>query len=468
MTPEELPTGWSLATIADVTGRAEQRVPASRECITYIDIGSIDRESKRVESPQKLDGSAAPSRARQVVRAGDVLVSMTRPNLNAVAMVPPELDQEVASTGFDILRPEIVDPKWLFALVRTHDFVTAMSELVQGALYPAVRPRDIRAFDLPLPPLNEQKRVTDKLDTLLARVDACRGRLDHVPALLKRFRHSVLAAATAGALTADWREERAIYEDWITTDIQSVAVVGTGSTPLRSNDAFYAPRGTPWITSAATASPIVTEAKEFVTDAAIVAHRLKKFPPGSLLVAMYGEGRTRGQVTELGIEATINQACAAVIANEGVIINRFLKLVLESNYLQMRDLAEGGNQPNLNLTKIKQFQLRVPTKLEQLEIVGRVERLFAYADRLEAGYTAAHAHIERLTPALLAKAFRGELVPQDPADEPASVLLERIRAAREAAPKPTRRRRTAASSAASRFEVIDASEAPLADAAGGR
>lgn len=156
---------------------------------------------------------------------------------------------------------------------------------------------------------------------------------------------------------------------------------------------------------------------------------------------MYGEGKTRGQVTELGIPATINQACAAIVVNEEKVIRNYLKLALQANYFEMRELAEGGNQPNLNLSKIKEFPLPLPSMAEETEIVRRVETLIAYADRLEVRYAAARAQVEKLTPALLAKAFRGELVPQDPNDEPASVLLERIRAACAATPKPQRGRR---------------------------
>ncbi len=98
--------------------------------------------------------------------------------------------------------------------------------------------------------------------------------------------------------------------------------------------------------------------------------------------------------------------------------------------LSTLELAEGGNQPNLNLSKIKEFPLPPPSLEEQTEIVRRVESLLAVADRLEARCASARAQVENLTPATLAKAFRGELVPQDPNDEPASVLLERIRAKR--------------------------------------
>jgi type I restriction enzyme S subunit len=183
-------------------------------------------------------------------------------------------------------------------------------------------------------------------------------------------------------------------------------------------------------------------AEEFVTDAAIAAHHLRVYPVGTLLVAMYGEGKTRGQVTELGIAATINQACAAIVVDEDRAQNAFVKLALQANYMEMRDLAEGGNQPNLNLSKIKEFPLRLPSIDEQAEIVNRVGSLFAYADRVLARYSAARDQIERVTPALLAKAFRGELVPQDPHDEPASVLLERIAAARGAAPPKSKSRKS--------------------------
>jgi type I restriction enzyme S subunit len=192
----------------------------------------------------------------------------------------------------------------------------------------------------------------------------------------------------------------------------------------------------------------VTQAEEFVTASAIAAHRLKKFPIGTLLVAMYGEGKTRGQVTELGIEATINQACAAVVVNEAKALKRFVKFALEANYFQMRELAEGGNQPNLNLSKIKGFPLRLPALPEQQEIVRRVEALFAFADRIEARLATARKTVERLTPATLAKAFRGELVPQDPNDEPAAALLERLHAQTDPATAKSKRGRRAKSTSA--------------------
>ena len=219
----DFPASWATAPIGDVTIDCRQRVPDFDEQFQYIDIGSIDRKKKTVTSPQQLFGRDAPSRARKLIQGDDVLVSMTRPNLNAVALVPQSLNGEIASTGFDVLRATGVDPRWIFYLVRSAAFIDRMSDLVQGALYPAVRSKDVRGFEAPIAPRNEQTRIADRLDAVLARVDACRDRLDRIPAVLIRFRQSVLAAATSGKLTEDWGEESAVRDKWRQVQLGEVA-----------------------------------------------------------------------------------------------------------------------------------------------------------------------------------------------------------------------------------------------------
>lgn len=365
---------------------------------------------------------------------GDVLLAKITPCFeNGKAGIPSGLPNGVGAGSSEYFvcrtRSQVILPKYLLAYFKTPDFLQLGESQMTGSVGHKRVPKNyLLDKQIPLAPLNEQKRIADKLDRLLAKVDACRQRCDRIPLILKRFRQSVLAAATSGELTEDWREEQGTLFNWQYTDIQSVAKVGTGSTPLRSNSSYYAELGVPWITSGATGQTFVNAATEFVTEAAISAHRLKIYPVGTLLVAMYGEGKTRGQVSELAIEATINQACAAVVVDESLAVRKYVKLVLQSNYLEMREMAEGGNQPNLNLSKIKNFPLPLPSLDEQKEIVRRVEKLFTFADRLEARYQTARAKCDQLTPAILEKAFQGELVPQDPNDEPVSVLLEKIQA----------------------------------------
>jgi type I restriction enzyme S subunit len=142
----------------------------------YVDITSVDNICKRIVSTKTLLGSDAPSRARQVILAGDVIVSTTRPNLNAVATVPAELDGQICSTGFCVLRANSdVDRDYLFAYVQTEEFVQSLSRLVKGALYPAVTDKHVRAQLIPLPPPSEQKRIAAILNEQMVGVERARA-----------------------------------------------------------------------------------------------------------------------------------------------------------------------------------------------------------------------------------------------------------------------------------------------------
>ena len=431
----ELPSSWAECMIGDVTRIVAGGTPPSKEAsnftfgnsgipwITPADLSGY-KEIYISRGTRNLSEKGFAQSSAKKMPAGSVLFSSRAP-IGYVAIAANEISTNQGFKSFVL--PDGINNHFIYYFLKYIKPVA--EEMATGTTFKELSGAAAAKIPLIVAPSNEQKRIADKLDAVLARVDACRDRLDRIPSILKRFRQSVLAAATSGKLTEEWREE-ANAVGWQQTDVQSVAHVGTGSTPLRSNSTFFAPTGTPWVTSAATSQTLVTDAGEFVTQAAITAHRLKTYPIGTLLVAMYGEGKTRGQVTELCIPATINQACAAIVVNEEKVLKSYVKLALQANYFEMRELAKGGNQPNLNLSKIKEFPLSLPGITEQAEIVRRVEALFAYADRLEARYAAARAQVEKLTPATLAKAFRGELVPQDPDDEPASVLLERIKAHR--------------------------------------
>lgn len=150
----------------------------------YIDIASVDQAAKAIVEPQQVAGSEAPSRARQLVRTGDVLVSTVRPNLNAVAEVPQALDGAIASTGFAVLRPRAAQlhPRYLYHWVRSREFVAAMVGRATGASYPAVSDRIVKSSELPLPPMEEQRRIAamlDQADELRAKRQVARS-LDYV------------------------------------------------------------------------------------------------------------------------------------------------------------------------------------------------------------------------------------------------------------------------------------------------
>ena len=191
-----------MSTLDELTlPKIDQTGPTESEEFTYVDISSVDNKTKRIVGPKRLPVTDAPSRARQRLKTGDVLVSMTRPNLNAVAIVPPELDGSIGSTGFHVLRAkDDVDARWLFNAVQSRGFIETMEGFVQGALYPAVRPKDIRGFELHVPPLQEQRRILDKIEKQFSRLDEAVANLQRVKANLKRYKASVLKDAVEGRL----------------------------------------------------------------------------------------------------------------------------------------------------------------------------------------------------------------------------------------------------------------------------
>lgn len=198
----------------------EQSGPNDRHEFVYVDIGSIDRETKKITAAKNLPSSEAPSRAKQRLKVGDVLISMTRPNLNAVAIVPISLDGAIGSTGFHVLRSQWVEPKFLFHLVQTQKFIDEMCRLVQGALYPAVRPKDISSFKFLLPSSFTQTRIVEKLEELFSDLDAGVAELKAAQKKLAQYRQSLLKAAVEGTLTAQWRAERAKSSEPLETGAQ--------------------------------------------------------------------------------------------------------------------------------------------------------------------------------------------------------------------------------------------------------
>lgn len=199
-----------VMSLGDVANLPVDKSGPENDEFIYVDISSVDREAKKIVETKRLLSSEAPSRAKQILKAGDVLVSMTRPNLNAVAIVPVALDGAVGSTGFHVLRSNVVDPKFIYYLVQSKDFIERMCAKVQGALYPAVRPKDIDSYTFNLSSsLEQQREVVAKIEELFSELDNGIKSLKTAREQLKTYRQSLLKHAFEGKLTEQWRKENA-------------------------------------------------------------------------------------------------------------------------------------------------------------------------------------------------------------------------------------------------------------------
>jgi type I restriction enzyme S subunit len=228
---------------------------------------------------------------------------------------------------------------------------------------------------------------------------------------------------------------------WCWSTVDQLASVGTGTTPKRGDSRFWNGGDVPWVTSAVVNDKLVQAPSEYVTRAALAETNLSLYPRGTLLIAMYGEGKTRGRATVLGIEASTNQALAALeLPGASQQVRGWLFRFFEHNYLELRRSASGGVQPNLNLGIVRSICVPLPPIREQVRIVAEIDRSLSIAAAAQDSVASSVVKVARLRRSILKWAFEGRLVDQDPTDEPASILLERIRAEREA--KPAQRART--------------------------
>ena len=221
-------------------------------------------------------------------------------------------------------------------------------------------------------------------------------------------------------------------EGWAWSRIKNIASIGTGATPLKSNTEYYVGGKISWITSAATCDNIIKSATDYITELAVQETNCQIYPVGTLVVAMYGEGKTRGQISELGIAACTNQACAAIQVwggNAGV--SQLVKMFFSYNYENIRMKAKGGQQPNLNQSIIAETLIPIPPENEIMRLLDFSHTCLNEIQVITENKERTFQLANQARTKILDLAIRGKLVPQDPNDEPASVLLERIRAEKE-------------------------------------
>jgi len=215
--------------------------------------------------------------------------------------------------------------------------------------------------------------------------------------------------------------------------------IAVGATPSRK-EASYWGGGIPWVSSGEVRFNHITETKETISEDGINNTSTQLNPVGSVLLGMIGEGKTRGQVAILDIAAANNQNCAAIWVPETDVPPEYVYFWLWSRYDETRRGSSGNNQPALNKSIVESIPFPLPPLDELRQIVEMVRALLLQTSEQEAAvaYSLKQSAAQRQN--ILRAAFSGQLVPQDPADEPAAVLLERIRNERAQGQSPQSRR----------------------------
>lgn len=197
-----LPPDWQFVPIRDVTVRTSQRDPSKQpdKTFRYVDVSSVDNTLFKIRGATELNGAEAPSRARKDIRTNDVLFATVRPTLRRVALVPPDLDGEIASTGYCVLRsnPERVESGYLYDCLLTDWFIDGIGKLERGANYPAVRDSDIFNARIPLPPLPEQRKIAGVLGVVQQAIEQQERLLQLTAELKKTLLHQLFTQGLRG------------------------------------------------------------------------------------------------------------------------------------------------------------------------------------------------------------------------------------------------------------------------------
>ena len=285
----------------------------------------------------------------------------------------------------------------------------------------------MKNIPVPYPPLSEQRRLVARIESLFAKLDAAREKVQSVLDSHETRKAALLHDAFAGKLTAKWREEHqtelreskqfpsklksapnhanALAGKWALVRLGDVVTWSSGGTPSRKHPEYYS-GDIPWVKTGELNNTYIYDTSEKITKDAIAQSSAKMLPVNTVLLAMYGA--TIGKVGILGVEAATNQACACGICSEWVDY-RFLFYYLQSQKSSFIRSGKGGAQPNISQTIIKQYDFPLPSLPEQQEIVRILGRLLAREQRARQAAEETLTAIDRMKQAILARAFRGEL-----------------------------------------------------------
>mgnify|MGYP000508820239 CR=1 FL=1 len=340
-----------------------------------------------------------------------------------------------------------INVEYFKRFLKSSEFIELLNEQVKGGIKTEIKPKHILPLEIQLPDINTQAQIVQHFENVEDDIADVTKEVLKQESLLKKLKQTILQEAIEGKLTAKWRAKNPdigtakklleqiktekeklikekkirpskplppINEDEIPFDIPQnwewcrlgdISFVGTGATPLTSEPKYYN-GDINWITSSATGADFVTEAETKITELALKETNCQIYPIGTLVIAMYGQGKTRGQITELMIDSATNQACAAIsIYLKDKALNQFIKKYFQKIYLEIRELASGGAQPNLNMQKVKDTMIALPPLEEQKEIVATIEKLFTLCNELESEINQNKTTVDNLMVTVLKESF---------------------------------------------------------------
>lgn len=454
MAEQQIPQSWALAEIQGLVGTdglisdgdwvesKDQDPDGSVRLVQLADIGDGDFRNK---SNRFMSEDKAALLNCTFLTKGDVLVARMPDPLGRACLFPGVGQQAVTVVDVCLIRTGLnsaLTGRLLKYWINSPGVRSLIAENASGTTRKRITRKKLEKFEVPVPPLGEQKVIADKLDTLLAQVENTKARLESIPQILKRFRQSVLAAAVSGRLTEEWRKARNMdMSSWNETVFSEICTKVTVGFVGKMSDK-YKGSGIPFLRSQNIRAFRFSDENLLYIDEEFHRKIYKsRLEAGDLAIVRSGAPGTTCVIPESLGQANCSDL---VIARPSKDLNPEFGCIFMNSEVAQKNVADnqvGVAQQHFNVASMKKMPIQLPTLVEQDEVVRCVDELFGHADLIEKQVNNALARVNNLSQSTLAKAFRGELTEQwrkyNPelisGENSAEALLKHIRFEREIA-----------------------------------
>ena len=356
----------------------------------YIDLSSVDRERNIITETQNINTDTAPSRAQQIVMKDDIIFGTTRPMLKRYCIIPEKYDGEICSTGFCVLRAktDIINPRWLYHNITTNNFFAYVEKNQQGASYPAISDTIVKAFKLPVPPLEVQREIVRILDNftfltteLAAELAARQKQYEYYRDLLLTFKPN------ESTILNERTNELEINAPVSWLKLGECCVVQSGGTPSKKNADYWLNGKIKWLSSSVCQNKKeVTNITGYITEEGLKHSSAKIMNKGTTLIALVGA--TIGKRAFLQYEAAINQNIAGIYPkNKNLLLPEYIYYISETLYEKFLGLTN-GKLAMANLSFVRNLEIPVPQLEQQQRIVDILDCFDTLCNDISSGLPA--------------------------------------------------------------------------------